>query len=209
MSINIHHLGLQSYYSCWQKMQQYTVTRNDQSTDEIWIVEHSKVFTQGLNGKSEHLLKVSDIPLVKTDRGGQITYHGPGQLVVYTLIDINRMGINIRQLVSFLESAMIEALAQYGVKAIAKENAPGVYIEDKKIGSVGLRIKNGRSYHGLSLNNEMDLSPFSCINPCGYKGLKVTQLANFGVTIKTYELAVPVVNTLVNQLKLAQNGIVN
>lgn len=202
MNINIKHLGQQDYQRCWQKMQDYTLTRDSDSADEIWIVEHPAVFTQGLNGQPEHLLTASAIPLIKTDRGGQITYHAPGQLVVYILIDIKRRQAGVRQLVTILEQAMIEALAQYGLQAAAKKEAPGVYIADKKIGSVGLRIKKGCSYHGLSLNNNMDLTPFSYINPCGYKGLQVTQLAEQGVHIKTYELAVPVVNSIINALGL-------
>lgn len=200
MNIKIRHLGQQDYLSCWQKMQDYTLARDENSTDEIWIVEHPPVFTQGLNGKPEHLLQVSDIPVVNTDRGGQITYHAPGQLVVYILVDIKRRELGVRQLVTTLEQAMIDTLSQYGLQAIAKAEAPGVYIQDKKIGSVGLRIKKGCSYHGLSLNNNMDLSPFSYINPCGYQGLQVTQLVDLGVKIKTIELAVPVVNSIISAL---------
>ena len=200
MSIKLRQLGHQDYLSCWQKMQDYTLARDASSADEIWIVEHPPVFTQGLNGQPEHLLQVSDIPVVNTDRGGQITYHAPGQLVVYTLIDIKRRQLGVRQLVTVLEQAMIATLAQYGLQAVAKAEAPGVYIANKKIGSVGLRIKKGCSYHGLSLNNNMDLTPFSYINPCGYQGLQVTQLADLGVNIKTNELAIPVVNSIINAL---------
>jgi lipoyl(octanoyl) transferase len=181
-------------------MQDFTVARDEQTEDEIWIVEHPPVFTLGLNGKPEHLLQSSEIPLVNTDRGGQITYHAPGQLVIYTLIDMKRRGLGVRQLVTILEQAMIDALAQYGLKSKAKSDAPGVYIDGKKIGAVGLRIKKGSSYHGLSLNNNMDLSPFSLINPCGYKGLQVTQLSDFDVNIRTNELAVPVLHAIVNAL---------
>jgi len=198
MNINIRNLGQQEYLSCWKKMQEYTLARDKSSADEIWIVEHPAVFTQGLNGKPEHLLQVSDIPLVNADRGGQITYHAPGQLIVYTLIDIKRRQVGVRQLVTLIEQAMIDTLAQYGLQAIAKAKAPGVYIADKKIGSVGLRIKKGCSYHGLSLNNHMDLTPFNYINPCGYQDLQVTQLADLGVHIKTNELAIPVVNAIIN-----------
>ncbi|WP_428355318.1 lipoyl(octanoyl) transferase LipB [Methyloprofundus sp.] len=200
MKISIYNKSHQDYLSCWQKMQDFTLARGEHSADEIWIVEHAPVFTQGLNGKPEHLLQAVDIPLVNTDRGGQITYHAPGQLVVYTLIDIKRRGLGVRQLVSIIEQAMMTALAQYGLHAIAKAEAPGVYIQGKKIGSVGLRIKKGCSYHGLSLNNNMDLSPFSFINPCGYQGLQVTQLAELGVNINTSELALPVVNSIVDAL---------
>ena len=205
MNIKSRHLGLQDYLSCWQKMQGYTLARDENSADEIWVVEHPAVFTQGLNGKPEHLLQVSDIPVVNADRGGQITYHAPGQLVVYTLIDIKRRNLGVRQLVTVIEHAMIAALAQYGLQAEAKADAPGVYIQDRKIGSVGLRIKKGCSYHGLSLNNNMDLTPFSYINPCGYQGLQVTQLADFGVNIKTNELAIPVVNSIINALDCLDN----
>ncbi len=200
MNINIRKLGRQDYQGCWQEMQDYTLARDEGSADEIWIVEHPPVFTQGLNGKPENLLQVSSIPVVNADRGGQITYHAPGQLVIYTLIDIKRRQLGVRQLVTLIEQAMIETLAQYGLLAGAKADAPGVYIEGKKIGSVGLRIKKGCSYHGLSLNNNMDLTPFSYINPCGYQGLQVTQLADLGVRIKTYELAVPVVNSIIQAL---------
>ena len=200
MNINIRNLEQQEYLSCWQKMQEYTLARDKNSADEIWIVEHPAVFTQGLNGKPEHLLQISDIPLVNADRGGQITYHAPGQLIVYTLIDIKRRQLGVRQLVTLIEQAMIDTLAQYGLQAIAKAKAPGVYIADRKIGSVGLRIKKGCSYHGLSLNNHMDLTPFNYINPCGYQGLQVTQLAELGVHIKTNELAIPVVNSIINAL---------
>lgn len=200
MNINIRNLGRQDYQSCWQKMQCYTLARDENSADEIWVVEHPPVFTQGLNGQPEHLLQVSDIPVLNSDRGGQITYHAPGQLIVYTLIDIQRRQLGVRHLVTLIEQAMIETLAQYGLRATAKAEAPGVYIEDKKIGSVGLRIKKGCSYHGLSLNNNMDLRPFSYINPCGYQGLQVTQLAQLGMHIKTNELAIPVVNSIVNLL---------
>lgn len=200
MNIKCRQLGAQDYISCWQAMQDFTVARDEQTEDEIWIVEHPPVFTLGLNGKPEHLLQSSEIPLVNTDRGGQITYHAPGQLVIYTLIDMKRRGLGVRQLVTILEQAMIDALAQYGLKSKAKSDAPGVYIDEKKIGAVGLRIKKGGSYHGLSLNNNMDLSPFSLINPCGYKGLQVTQLSDFDINIRTNELAVPVLHAIVNAL---------
>jgi len=204
MTIKIRQLGVQDYTSCWQSMQEFTLARDENTTDEMWIVEHPAVFTLGLNGKPEHLLQSSDIPLVNTDRGGQITYHGPGQLVIYSLIDIKRRGLGVRQLVTILETAMIDALSQYGLIAQAKAEAPGVYIGEQKIGAVGLRIKKGGSYHGLSLNNDMDLAPFELINPCGYKGLQVTQLADFGVTIRTDELAVPVLSSIINALSSSE-----
>ncbi|NOQ15904.1 MAG: lipoyl(octanoyl) transferase LipB [Methyloprofundus sp.] len=200
MQIKVRRLGLQDYLQCLQAMQDFTLSRDEHTTDEIWVVEHPAVFTQGLNGKAEHLLQASAIPVVNADRGGQITYHAPGQLVVYTLIDIKRLQIGVRDLVTILEQSMIDTLAQYGLHALAKPEAPGVYIGGQKIGSVGLRIKKNCSYHGLSLNNCMDLEPFSYINPCGYQGLQVTQLAELGVEIQIHELAVPVVNAIVNAL---------
>ncbi|MDD5274844.1 MAG: lipoyl(octanoyl) transferase LipB [Methylovulum sp.] len=190
MPVIVRHFGSQHYQVTWQAMQEFTRTRSTVTPDELWLVEHPSVYTLGLNGKREHLLSVStDIPVIQSDRGGQVTYHGPGQLVVYTLLDINRLAINIRQLVTLLEQTMIETLACYGISAISRADAPGVYVDGKKIGSIGLRIKNHCSYHGLSLNNNMDLRPFDAINPCGYSGLKVTQLADLGVTINTAELA--------------------
>jgi lipoyl(octanoyl) transferase len=193
-------LGRQDYHKTWQAMQAYTQARDSQSPDQLWLVEHPPVFTLGLNGKREHLLNVADIPVVQSDRGGQVTYHGPGQLVIYTLLDIARLHLNARQLVSLLETALLTTLAQYGLQANAKAEAPGVYVGEKKIGSIGLRIKRGCCYHGLSLNNAMDLSPFSRINPCGYSGLEVTQLADLGVHIHTHELAIPVLHAITETL---------
>ncbi|GAB6142207.1 lipoyl(octanoyl) transferase LipB [Methylosoma difficile] len=192
----IKNLGQQDYLDSWQAMQAFTLGRHAETPDEIWQVEHPPVYTLGLNGKSEHLLNPTKIPVVKTDRGGQITYHGPGQVVVYTLLDIKRLQINIRQLVSLLEEAMIASLAHYQITAVARADAPGVYVGGKKIGSIGLRIKNHCSYHGLSLNNHMDLSPFNHINPCGYAGLQVTQLSDLGITISNNELASHVIHAI-------------
>jgi len=200
MMIKLQQLGVQDYLPCWQAMQNFTRSRNASTQDEIWILEHSSVFTQGVNGQPEHVLQVSDVPLVKSDRGGQITYHAPGQLVVYTLIDIKRRQLGVRDLVTILEQAMIDTLAQYGLSAQARLDAPGVYVNDEKIGSLGLRIKKGCSYHGLSLNNQMNMQPFSYINPCGYQGMQMTQLSDQGVNVKTSELAVPVVNAIINAL---------
>lgn len=197
----LRQLGLRDYQTVWRDMQQFTAERTGTTADEIWITEHPPVFTLGLNGKHEHVLQASDIPLIQTDRGGQVTYHAPGQLVVYFLADLRRLAIGPRQAVTLLEQAMIIALAQYGVRAKARADAPGVYVEGKKIGALGLRIKRGCSYHGLSLNNAMDLTPFSYINPCGYAGLQVTRLADFGVRIQTRELAVPVVHHLIKAIE--------
>lgn len=177
----VKHLGLQPYAETWQAMRDYTDQRDASSADQIWLLEHPPVFTLGQAGKPEHLLDPGDIPVLRTDRGGQVTYHGPGQLVAYLLLDIRRAGLGIRQLVSLLEEATIALLAQRGVSAAARRDAPGVYVAEAKIASIGLRVRHGRSFHGLSLNVAMDLEPFGRINPCGYPGLAVTQLEDLGI----------------------------
>jgi lipoyl(octanoyl) transferase len=173
--------GRVAYEAALEAMRTFTAGRESDTPDEIWLVEHPPVYTLGQAGKPEHLLCSSDIPLVKSDRGGQITYHGPGQLVAYLLIDLSRRGLKVRQLVSVMEQALIDCLAEYDIAAERVAGAPGVYVDGAKIAALGLRVRNGRSYHGLSLNVDMDLTPFSWINPCGYEGLKTTQLADFGV----------------------------
>jgi lipoyl(octanoyl) transferase len=198
--MEVRYLGLQDYETTWHAMQQFTQDRTPNTPDELWITEHPSVYTLGLNGKSEHILNAGNIPVIKSDRGGQVTYHGPGQLIVYTLLDIKRLDLNIRELVSALENAMIQALKSYGHTAIARADAPGVYVDEQKIGSIGLRIKRNCSYHGLSLNNTIDLDPFNNINPCGYAGLKATSLAELGVKLSTTELATSVVNEITQQL---------
>ena len=175
----IKNLGLQSYLPVWQAMQDFSAQRKSDTNDEIWLLEHQPVFTLGKNGKAEHLLERSDIPLINIDRGGQITYHGPGQLIVYLLIDIKRRGLGVRRLVTLIEQSIINTLADYQLNAYAKKEAPGVYIDEAKIAAVGLRIKKGCSFHGLSLNISMDMTPFKTINPCGYKDLQIVQLADF------------------------------
>ena len=177
----IKHLGLVDYEPTWRTMQSFTDSRSAETPDELWVVEHHPVYTQGLAGKPEHLLRLTDIPVVNTDRGGQVTYHGPGQLVVYLLIDFKRMHIGVRELVRRIEQSVIDMLAEQGISANGDVNAPGVYVDGAKIASLGLRIKNGAVYHGLSLNVDMDLTPFSWINPCGYEGLRVTQMKDLGV----------------------------
>jgi len=198
----ISNLGLQPYECILKDMQNFTQERTEESTDEIWVLEHLPVYTLGLNGKSEHLLNPGKIPVIKCDRGGQVTYHGPGQLVVYTLLDLDRLKLGIRQLVTLLEQAMITTLAQFDITSVAKPEAPGVYVNGKKIGSIGIRIKRNCSYHGISLNNNMDLTPFDHINTCGFKDLQVTQLADFGISISTTDLAIPVVNAINSSLNL-------
>ncbi|PVX42737.1 lipoyl(octanoyl) transferase [Pasteurella langaaensis DSM 22999] len=188
ISLNIRQLGTQNYETVWQKMQDFTDNRDENTPDEIWLVQHPSVFTQGQAGKPEHLLNPTSIPVVQSDRGGQITYHGLGQQIMYVLIDIKRQkaegkDLNVRQLVTALEQSVVQTLADYGVSAYPKADAPGVYVnvngQEKKICSLGLRIRRGCSFHGLALNINMDLSPFHNINPCGYAGLEMCQLADF------------------------------
>lgn len=174
-------LGRTDYADTWRRMQQFTAARDMQTADEIWLLEHPPVFTQGLNGKPEHLLNAGDIPIVHTDRGGQITYHGPGQLIAYLLIDLQRRRLGVRALVELMEQSTIALLAGYGIAASGSTKAPGVYVGAHKIASLGLRIRRGCSYHGLALNVDMELSPFTRINPCGQAGLAVTQLRDLGV----------------------------
>ncbi|WP_415878944.1 lipoyl(octanoyl) transferase LipB [Methylomonas sp. TEB] len=195
-------LGTQDYLGVWQAMQKFTTERDDNTADQIWIVEHPPVYTLGLNGKREHFLKANNIEIVESDRGGQVTYHGPGQLVIYLLADLRRLNKGPRQMVTVLENAVINSLRQYGIAAQAEPKAPGVYVNQQKIASLGLRIKRGCCYHGLSINNDMDLTPFADINPCGYAGLQVTQLADLGVKISTQELAVPVVHQLLQAIEI-------
>ena len=171
--------GLAEYGSTFEAMKAFNEARNEDTEDELWIVEHPPVFTQGMAGKSEHLLVRDDIPVVQIDRGGQITYHGPGQLVVYTMIDFKRRKTSVRNIVSALENSIIATLAEYGIAAAADPKRPGVYVNGRKIASLGLRIKNGSVYHGLALNIDMDLTPFTHINPCGYAGLEMTQIVDF------------------------------
>ncbi|GLT24260.1 octanoyltransferase [Zoogloea oryzae] len=178
----VRRLGLAPYEPTWRAMQEFTATRDDATPDELWLVQHPPVYTLGQAGKPEHLIHATEIPLVKIDRGGQITYHGPGQVVGYLLLDLHRRQLKVREMVSLLEQAIIDCIADYGLDARRKEGAPGVYIDGAKIAALGLRVKNGCSYHGLSLNVDMDLTPFTWINPCGYSGLKTIQLKDFGVT---------------------------
>jgi len=178
----VRRLGLRNYEQVWRDMQAFTAARDADTPDELWLVEHPPVYTQGLAGKPEHLPRVGNgIPVIKTDRGGQITFHGPGQVVIYTLIDLRRRGLGVRLLVRKLERAVIELLAAYDVDAEGREDAPGVYVGGAKIAALGLRVRNGCCYHGLSLNVDMDLTPFQAINPCGYPGLAVTQTRALGI----------------------------
>lgn len=176
----IRELGLQDYTAVWQAMQAFTDQRTESTPDQLWLLEHQAVFTQGQAGKAEHLLFPGDIPVVKVDRGGQVTYHGPGQLVVYVLLNLKRRNLGVRQLVTLLEQVLISLLKRYDIDAYAKADAPGVYINNEKIASLGLRVRKGCTFHGLALNVNMDLSPFSRINPCGYAGMQMIQCKDSG-----------------------------
>lgn len=186
----VRRLGLAAYEPTWRDMQAYTARRSAHTPDEIWLLQHPPVYTQGIAGRPEHLLRPdTGIPVVRIDRGGQITYHGPGQLVAYLLIDMRRRGLTVRPLVRRMEQAVIDLLGTYGISARGDEAAPGVYVGSAKIAALGLRIKHGCCYHGLALNVDMDLSPFRAINPCGYQGLEVTQLRDLGVPAQLDEIA--------------------
>lgn len=177
---------LQPYETIFQSMRDYTHQRTPECVDQLWYLEHAPVFTQGQAGKKEHILDAKTIPVIQSDRGGQVTYHGPGQLMIYTLVDLKRLALNIKQFISNLEQTVIKLLSQYDIHAHLKDNAPGVYVEGAKICSLGLRVRHGRTYHGLSLNVRMDLTPFSQINPCGFSQLRMTQISDFvpDITLK-------------------------
>lgn len=179
-TVRIRDLGRTDYLPVWRDMQQFTDERDASTPDELWFTEHEPVFTLGVNAAREHLLAPGDIPVVQIDRGGQVTYHGPGQLLVYPLLDIRRAGLGVRQLVTALEQSVVDLAAECGVEAAARSDAPGVYVGGRKLASVGLRIRRGASFHGMALNVAMDLEPFSRINPCGFSGLEVVDLARLG-----------------------------
>ncbi len=199
--MQIRELGCADYQQTVSKMQAFTANRMADTEDELWLLEHAPVFTQGLNGKPAHILAAGDIPVIQTDRGGQVTYHGPGQLVIYTLIDLKRLGIGVRQMVSLLEEAVITLLASQGIVAKSRSDAPGVYVYDEKIAALGLRVKRGACYHGLSLNVAMDLQPFTRINPCGYADLVVTDLYQLGVNLTMAQVKQQLTTILVAGLK--------
>jgi len=197
-NIKIKQLGLQDYLPVWQAMQNFTQQRGENTQDELWIVEHTPVFTLGRNGQRKHILDPGNIPIIPIDRGGQVTYHGPGQLVIYLLIDLKRRKMGVRQLVTHIENAIINFLASYHIKANNDPKAPGVYVNDQKIAALGLRISKGCTTHGLSINVNMDLEVFKRINPCGYKGLKITQCKDIGIDKSMPQIA----NQLVRHLLL-------
>ncbi len=202
--LGVRVLGLQPYEPVLEAMRRFTEQRDASTVDEVWLVEHPPVFTQGQAGKAEHLLVPGEIPVVQSDRGGQVTYHGPGQLVAYLLLDVRRLGFGVRDLVSRIERSLIELLAGYDVQAAAKPDAPGVYVNGAKIASLGLRIRNGRSFHGLALNVDMDLAPFRRINPCGYAGLAMTQLRDLAGPIEFNEVCTRLREQLVKHLDYAE-----
>jgi lipoyl(octanoyl) transferase len=177
----VRSLGLREFETTWRAMQHFTDERGPDTPDELWFTEHPAVFTLGLNGRREHLLAPGDIPVVQIDRGGQVTYHGPGQLMVYPLLDLKRAGLGVRGLVTALEQSVVELVREFGIEAASRPEAPGVYVDGRKLASVGLRIRRGASYHGMALNVDLDLEPFSRINPCGFAGLETTDLARLGM----------------------------
>lgn len=185
----VRHLGLVDYLPTLEAMRALTAERDETTPDEIWLLQHPRVFTQGQAGKPEHLLAPGDIPVVQVERGGQVTYHGPGQLVGYLMLDLRRLDLGVRELVTVMEQALVEVLASYGVEAAPRADAPGVYVNGDKIASLGLRVRRGCSFHGLALNIDMDMTPFGRINPCGYAGLQMTQLKDLVATPPAFDEA--------------------
>lgn len=201
-------LGRQDYQPVWQAMHEFTDTRDDETVDQVWLVEHNPVFTQGQAGKAEHLLNTGDIPVVQSDRGGQVTYHGPGQLVAYFLINLRRKKMGVRELVTHIENTVIGSLNHYDIDSAARPDAPGVYVDGKKICSLGLRIRKGCSFHGLALNVNMDLSPFLRINPCGYQGMEMIQVSDLVNSIELADIEKSLVQELVSILDYKQVDII-
>ncbi|HEX6733690.1 MAG TPA: lipoyl(octanoyl) transferase LipB [Azonexus sp.] len=197
----VKRLGRVDYEPTFQAMQDFTAARSSDTADELWIVEHPPVYTLGQAGKPEHILRDIGIPLVRIDRGGQVTYHGPGQVVIYLLLDLPRLKIKVRELVSAIEQAVIDLLADYGVTAERRDGAPGVYVGAAKVAALGLRIRNGCSYHGVSLNVDMDLAPFAAINPCGYAGLQVVQTKDLNIPLTAHEAGERLSQHLLQQLE--------
>lgn len=194
--MNTRHLGLVEYSATWQAMREFTDSRVADTPDELWVCEHLPVYTLGQAGKREHILNAANIPVVQSDRGGQVTYHGPGQVVVYTLLNLRRAGFGVREMVVRLENSVIELLDQVGIRAHSRRDAPGVYVDDAKIAALGLRVRKGCSYHGIALNIDADLAPFAGINPCGYEGLSVTSTSQLGVTLDKDQLVSRFVSAL-------------
>ncbi len=204
MKLLVRHLGLQEYEPTWQVMQQFTDARDKNTEDEIWLLQHPRVFTLGKAGKQEHLLNTGDIPVVKVDRGGQVTYHAPGQLIAYIMLDLNRLNMGVRELVTRLENAIINVLSEYGISAESRRDAPGVYVEGRKIAALGLRVRRGFCFHGLALNVDMDLEPFDRINPCGYEGLEITQISDLVEGVNFDVVSQQLLSHLKQQLKYSE-----
>ena len=198
--LQVRVLGRQPYDPTWRRMQSFTDQRNAETVDEIWLLEHEPVFTQGQAGKAEHLLNPGDIPVVQVDRGGQVTYHGPGQLLAYLMVDLRRRKLGVRDMVSLMERAVVNVLSDYGVQAYPKPDAPGVYVEGEKICSLGLRVRRGATFHGLALNIDMTLEPFLRINPCGYAGLSMTQLSRYEPAADTGRVGEQLLNYLIDEI---------
>ena len=207
--IVVRSLGLHDYEPLWRDMQQFTETRSSLTPDEIWFTEHPPVFTLGLNASREHLLTPGDIPVIQVDRGGQVTYHGPGQLMIYPLLDLKRAGLGVRDLVTGLEQTVVDLLADFDIEAASRKDAPGVYVEGRKVASVGLRVRRGGSYHGMALNIDMDLEPFSRINPCGFSDLEVTDLTALGVSKSRTEIQARVQEYLLRHLRMNHRQVVS
>ena len=206
---NVRQLGQVDYEPTWRKMQRFTDSRDAETADEIWFLQHPPVFTLGMNASMDHVLAPGDIPLVQIDRGGQVTYHGPGQLVVYPLLDIARLGITVRALVSALEQTVIRTAALWGIEARGRRDAPGVYVGKSKLASLGLRIRRDCCYHGLALNVDMDLEPFGRINPCGYQGMQITRFADLGADVSVDEVSTRLRPILLDELGLPDIGFSN
>lgn len=198
-------LGLCEYEPVWHAMQDFTDRRDEDTIDELWLVQHPPVFTQGQAGKAEHVLAPGDIPVIQVDRGGQVTYHGPGQIVAYPLLDIRRSGLGVRDLVNRIEESIIRVLAHYRVKGERRKGAPGIYVRDEKVASIGLRVRRGRTFHGLAFNIDMDLEPFQRINPCGFEGLRVTQLSALA-EVEFDEVEQRLVTSIAEQLGYSETG---
>jgi lipoyl(octanoyl) transferase len=207
--IVVRSLGRQDYEPLWRGMQEFTNTRTADTPDEIWFTEHPPVFTLGLNASPEHLLAPGDIPVIQVDRGGQVTYHGPGQLMIYPLIDLKRARLGVRDLVTGLEQSIVELVADFGIDAAARKDAPGVYVAGQKIASVGLRIRRNASFHGMALNVDVDLEPFSRINPCGFSDLEVTDLKTLGIRINREDIQARVQSKLLSLLRLQDEVVVS
>jgi len=207
-TLAVRDLGLQPYEPVWRSMQRFTDTRTDTTPDEIWFTQHQPVFTLGLNTSPEHLLAPGDIPVIQVDRGGQVTYHGPGQLMIYPLIDLRRAGLGVRDLVTALEQSIVNLAGGYGIEATARADAPGVYVAGVKFAAIGLRIRRGASFHGMALNVDIDLEPFSRINPCGYANLETTDLARLGAERNLATVRDALLPHLLRHLRLTDAGLV-